>query len=109
MKISGEQHLSAPREAVWSLLNDPARLARLIPGCEKLDTTGPDEYAGTIEVGIAAVKGVYSGKLKLEDKRAPEHYRMIVDGKGKQGFIRGNGTLDLIAVDASNTAVKYAG
>ncbi|MGH7781382.1 MAG: SRPBCC family protein [Candidatus Binataceae bacterium] len=109
MKLAGETVLSAPRERVWALFNSPQRLSTLIPGCEKLDTLGPDEYGGTLNVGIASVKGVYSGKLKLEDKRAPEHYRMLVDGKGKQGFMRGSGTLDLEARDAKSTIVKYAG
>jgi carbon monoxide dehydrogenase subunit G len=109
MKLSGEQTLSAPRERVWDLFNNPERLSRLIPGCEKLEVLGPDEYGGTINVGVASVKGVYSGKLKLEDKRAPEHYKMVVEGKGKQGFMRGSGTLDLEARDKSITVVKYAG
>ena len=109
MKLSGEQILPAPRERVWDLFNNPERLSRLIPGCEKLDVLGPDEYAGTIDVGIASVKGVYSGKLRLEDKRAPEHYKMVVDGKGKQGFMRGSGTLDLQAREKSSTLVRYAG
>jgi carbon monoxide dehydrogenase subunit G len=109
MKLAGETVLSAPRERVWELLNNPERLSKLIPGCEKLETLGPDEYGGTLNVGIASVKGVYSGKLKLEDKRAPEHYRMLVDGKGKQGFMRGSGTLDLAVRDAKSTTVTYAG
>ena len=109
MKLSGEQTLPAPRERVWDLFNNPERLSRLIPGCEKLDVLGPDEYAGTIDVGIASVKGVYSGKLRLEDKRAPEHYKMVVDGKGKQGFVRGSGTLDLEARERNSTVVRYAG
>ena len=109
MKISGEQTLPAPRERVWELFNDAERLSRLVPGCEKLDVLGPDEYGGTLNVGIAAVKGVYSGKLKLEDKRPPEHYRMSVDGKGKQGFVRGSGTLDLAVKDGKETVVRYLG
>src|SRR5581483_7990903 len=109
MKIAGEQTLSAPRQKVWDLFNDPNRLSRLIPGCEKLDVISPTEYAGTLNVGIAAVKGVYSGKLKLEEVRPPEHYKMVVDGKGKQGFMRGSGTLDLVAKDSNTTVVTYAG
>lgn len=70
---------------------------------------GADEYEGAINVGIAAVKGIYSGKLKLEDKRPPEHYKMQVDAKGKRGFVRGSGTLDLEAREGSSTVVKYAG
>lgn len=109
MKISGEQPLSAPRASVWELFNDPNRLSRLIPGCEKLEVLGPDEYSGTMNVGVAAVKGVYTGKIKLEDKRPPDHYKMLIDAKGKQGFVRGSGTLDLEAKDAATTIVKYAG
>ena len=109
MKLAGETTLAAPRERVWRLFNSPERLSRLIPGCENLQTVGPDEYSGTINVGVASVKGVYAGKLKIEDKREPEHYRIAVDGKGKQGFVRGAGTLDLEAPDSSNTVVKYSG
>lgn len=109
MKIAGEQTLPAPRERVWELFNDPNRLSRLIPGCEKLEVISPTEYAGTINIGIAAVKGVYSGKLKLEEVRPPEHYKMVVDGKGKQGFMRGSGTLDLVAKDGNQTVVRYGG
>jgi carbon monoxide dehydrogenase subunit G len=91
------------------LFNDPERLSKLIPGLEKLEILGPNEYAGTITIGIAAVKGSYTGKLKLEDIRPPEHYKMVVDGKGKQGFMRGSGTLDLLAKSNTETSVKYAG
>lgn len=110
MKISGEHKLPAPPERVWELFNDPNRLIRLIPGCEKLARLAPDEFAGTINVGIAAIKGAYSGKLKLDEIRSPEHYKIIVDGKGKQGFMRGSGILDLADGDRrEETIVKYSG
>lgn len=109
MKIADEKTLPAPRQRVWDLFNDPARLSRLIPGCEKLDQLSPTEFAGTINVGVAAVKGVYTGKLKLDEVKPPEHYKMLVDGKGKQGFMRGSGLLDLIAKDSNATLVKYSG
>lgn len=111
MKISGEITLPAPRQRVWDLFNDPRRLSRLIPGCEKLEQLAPDEFAGTINVGIAAVKGAYTGKLKLDEIRPPEHYKMNVDGKGKQGFMRGSGAMDFLPRDGdpNQTLVKYSG
>ena len=57
MKIAGETILSAPRERVWDLFNDPERLSKLIPGLEKLETLGPDNYGGTINVGIVSAAG----------------------------------------------------
>lgn len=109
MKISGEQVLSAPCQRVWDLFNDPNRLVRLIPGCQNIEQLASNEFAGTINVGIAAIRGVYTGKLKLDEIRQPEHYKIIVDGKGKQGFMRGVGTLDLIIGDGDLTIVRYSG
>jgi len=109
MRIEGTYQLRASRQRVFKALTDPHVLQRCIPGCEKLETIGPDEYAGTIVVGIAAVKGTYDGKLKIVDQRPPEHYRMMVDGKGRQGFLKGSGTLDLAPQDPRTTIVKYAG
>ncbi|MGH7049594.1 MAG: SRPBCC domain-containing protein, partial [Acetobacteraceae bacterium] len=32
--MTGERHISAPRQKVWEALNDPAVLKSAIPGCE---------------------------------------------------------------------------
>lgn len=111
MKLSGERILPAPRQSVWELFDDPERLSRLIPGCEKLEQLAPDEFSGRINVGIASVKGTYTGRLRLDEIRPPEHYKMNVEGRGKQGFMRGAGTLDLSPHDGNidRTVVRYAG
>src|SRR5206468_2493871 len=69
---------------------------------------GENEYSGEINVGIAAVKGLYKGRVKLDDLQAPKHYRIVVDGKGKQGFIKGTGALDLEA-NGAQTLLRYEG
>jgi carbon monoxide dehydrogenase subunit G len=79
-----------------------------MPGCEKLETVGENEYSSVINVGLAAVKGVYNGKVKLDEIQAPTHYKMILDGKGKQGFIKGSGTIDL-AEQNGQTVLSYSG
>lgn len=108
MKVSGTYSFPEKRERVWNFLNDPQRLSRCIPGVEKLEVMGENHFAGEVNVGLASVKGHYKGTVKLEDVRPPEHYRMVIDGKGKQGFIKGTGTLDLEDQGAS-TLLRYAG
>ena len=108
MKLSGTYKFEAPQQRVWEMLNDPERLARCIPGCDKLEKVGENEYSGELDVGLAAVKGHYKGKVKFEDIQPPKHYRILLDGKGKQGFIKGNGTLDLTA-EGNQTLLTYAG
>ena len=108
MKISGTQTFPAPRQKVWKFLVDPQRIAKCLPGCEKLEAVGENEYSSQINVGLAAVKGVYTGKIKLDEMQPPSHYKMLIDGKGKQGFIKGFGTLDLEDQNGQ-TLLQYTG
>ena len=100
--------LNAPRERVWQLLNDPAFLTACIPGCESLTAIGPDQYQAVLSVGIAAVKGKYTGAVTLSDKQPPEHFTLQVEGKGAPGFLKGTGVLEL-AEEADGTRVRYQG
>jgi uncharacterized protein len=108
MKIEGKQELRAKRERVYQALIDPAVLQRCIPGCERLEKTGEDTYSTTMRAGVGSIKGVFTGNVKLEDMRPPTHYRIVVDGKGQPGFLKGSGDLDLEEVDGG-TVVNYQG
>ncbi|HEX8185429.1 MAG TPA: carbon monoxide dehydrogenase subunit G [Blastocatellia bacterium] len=108
MKIEGTQELRAKRERVYQALTDPAVLQRCIPGCERLEKTSENTYSTTMRAGVGSIKGVFTGNVKLEDMRPPSHYRIVVDGKGQPGFLKGSGDLDLEEVDGA-TVVNYKG
>jgi carbon monoxide dehydrogenase subunit G len=95
VKVNGKYTLDAPREKVWAFLMDPAAIARVMPGCETLEEVAPDTYKATLKLGIAAVKGTYMGSVQLLDKTPPTHYRMLIDGSGAPGFVKGDATVDL--------------
>lgn len=100
--------MRAKRERVWQALIDPAVLQRSIPGCEQLEKSGENSYAATLRAGVGSIKGLFKGNVRLEDMRPPEHYRIVVDGKGQPGFLKGAGDLDL-EENAGATIIKYAG
>ncbi len=107
MKIEGSYEIPAPREQVWDAFLDPDRLRQAIPGCEKLEAVGPDEYKATLKVGVAAVRGTFEGKVKLSDKQAPDSYRMAVEGSGGPGFLRGEAVMTLVDGAAGGTTLSY--
>lgn len=109
MKIEGTHELDAPRGRVFEKLVDPEVLRRCIPGCERLERTGENAYATTLRAGVGSIKGTFQGNVRLEDVRAPEHYRIVVDGKGQPGFLKGSGDLDLEEREGGGTLVRYAG
>jgi uncharacterized protein len=108
MKIEGSYSISAPRQAVWDAFLDPERLRQALPGCEKLEAAGPDEYRATMKVGVAAIKGTFEGKVKLTDKQPPDSYRMAVEGNGKPGFMKGDAVMTLADGEAGATSISYA-
>lgn len=108
MKIEGSYTLKAPKEKVWRLLLDPAVLSRTIPGCEKLEAAGPDAYRALLNVGVGAVKGQYTGQVRLEEQRPHDHFKLVVEGKGAPGFVKGAGTIDLEEREGE-TVVNYVG
>jgi carbon monoxide dehydrogenase subunit G len=108
VKVSGSYTVNAPRERLWKALNDPAFLKTCLPGCESLEASGPDQYQATLTVGIAAVKGKYTGSVTLSEKEPPQRFKMQVDGKGTGGFMQGAGLLEF-ADDPQGTKVTYQG
>jgi uncharacterized protein len=108
MKVSGTYILNAPRERVWELLNDPALLKACLPGCESMETIGPDQFQAVLTIGIAAVKGKYTGSVTLLEKEPPRRLTMRIEGKGSGGFMQGTGQLEL-ADDPQGTKVTYQG
>lgn len=108
MKLQGSVTLPAPREAVWQLLTDPQRLAKLLPGAQKLEADGPDRYKVTMKFGIAAFSGNFQGSVELAQKKPPESFQMLVDGRGAPGFMKGAGAIALHE-KAGHTEVKYDG
>jgi len=108
MKLEGSHQLEASRQRVYEALINPEVLKRCIPGCEKLEKIGDNTFAATLRTGVGSIKGVFNGNVRLEDLREPEHFRMVVDGKGAPGFLKGSGDLDLVT-EGESTAVNYTG
>src|SRR3989337_2922381 len=82
MKIEGSHDVPAPRQKVWDAFLDPRQLQKAIPGCEKLEAVGADEFKATLKIGVAAVKGTFEGKVRLSDRKPPESYRLAAEGSG---------------------------
>jgi len=106
MKLEGTYEVPAPRKKVWEAFQDPKLLKKAIPGCEKLEAVGPDEYKATMKVGVGGVKGTFEGKVKLADKQPPDSYKLSAEGSGGPGFIRSDTIITLTDSDGG-TRVSY--
>ena len=109
MKLEGHFVFeSATTDAVWNALTDPDRIASSLPGCEKLIPTGENSYEMTMSMGIGAIRGKFSGAIRLHDIHPNTDYCMTVSGSGSAGFVNGEGTLRISSAVAG-TVVTYMG
>jgi hypothetical protein len=108
MRLEGTYTFNAPRDVVYKLLQDPAALKACMPGCERLEETAPDVFEAVMKVGVASVKGTFTGTVQMKERRPPETFTMLVEGSGPVGFMKGEGKLDFVD-QGGKTEVKYAG
>ncbi len=108
MNLEGSHTINAARARVYESLIDPQVLQQCIPGCESLERTSEGIYAMKIRAGVGPIKGLFNGTVRMEDLREPEHYRLVVEGKGTTGFLKGSGDLDLVE-EGATTIIKYTG
>ena len=96
MILTGTFTFNGPRTTVWELLQDPAVLAKALPGTKTLTRTSEDHYEGIMKVSVGPVTAAeFAVKVELRDKVEPETFAMHIDGKGGVGFTTGIATIAL--------------
>jgi carbon monoxide dehydrogenase subunit G len=71
MKVTGSAVVHAPPDRVWAAITDPDVLAGVIPGCEGLTALAPDRFRLVVTLGVASIKGSYTGEVSFTDMVAP--------------------------------------
>jgi len=108
MKVSGTYNLPIAQERAFAALQDPEVLAQCMPGCDQLVKTGENEYQMRLKMVLASISGLFDGTVRVADQQAPDSFRLIVEGQGKIGFVKGDGLLTL-SPNGGGTQVAYDG
>lgn len=109
MKIQGEYTFDGSRESVWAVVRDPEVLATALPGTQSLEQISDNEYQGEMNIRIGPVGGLFSGQVLISDEVPPESLTMSVEGKGKPGFVKGTGSVQLSPQEDNKTLLQYEG
>lgn len=95
MDLSGSYTFSAPAATIWHLLTDPQVIASCLPGCDRLEPIGDNRYRAELTLTVASIGGKYSGTVAMLDQQPPRSFRLLVEGTGKPGFVKGEATIEL--------------
>ncbi len=96
MDMQGTRQLAITQQQAWDALNDPAVLKTCIPGCDKVESSGDNQYAIGMALKIGPVSAKFSGKITLNDINPPASYKINFEGQGgAAGFGKGDSAVTL--------------
>jgi carbon monoxide dehydrogenase subunit G len=106
--LEGNYVFEAPRELLWDMVRDPEVLARILPGCDRLEEVNENEYQGQMKIKIGPVDGVFRGTVALSELQYLEGFHLVFNGRGPSGVVEGEGNVEL-AETPDGTEFRYSG
>lgn len=107
MDLNATYLFNAPAQQVWDLLMDTEAVGSCLPGCRGLRPLGEDRYETELAVAVAAISGNFKGTIALKDQKPPHSYRLLIEGSGRPGFVKGEAVVTLVPQDGG-TSVHIA-
>ena len=96
MDMQGTRQLGVTQQQAWGALNDPEVLKKCIPGCDKFESTGENQYAVGMSVKVGPVSAKFTGKVTLAEIQPPASYKLAFEGQGGvAGFGKGSSSVGL--------------
>jgi uncharacterized protein len=107
VNVSGERTFEAPRQAVWEVLNDPASMAKTMPGVESFDVH--DDRRWTANVKIPLGLGGLRMKVDMDktEERELEFAALHVKGQGVGAMLNMQTSFELSDLDGG-TKMRWA-
>ena len=101
MEMQASRTLAVTQQQAWDALNAPEVLKLCIPGCDKVEASGENQYAVAMALKIGPVSAKFAGKITLSDIVPPESYTIAFDGSGGvAGFGKGQAQVKLVPTPA---------
>jgi carbon monoxide dehydrogenase subunit G len=108
MDLQGTYNFDQPADLVWSRLIDPQVVGSCLPGCDGLEPIGNDTYRVKLTMTLSAISGSYECTVAIVDKEPPHSYKLLIQGSGRSGFLRGEAQFEL-AEEEGKTMVSVHG
>lgn len=106
IQAKGEMSFAATPESIFDVLLSPERLARVIPGCERITqkTLGDKViYDCRVTLRIGVIKAGFDARIELSEINQPQGLRLSGKGNSILGLAQGSGLVSLTRHDPTTT------
>jgi uncharacterized protein len=106
VNVSGERIFEAPRAAVWDVLNDPAAMAKTMPGVQSFDVHDDRRWTANVKIPL----GLGGLKMKIDmdktEQRELEFAALQIKGQGVGAMLNMHTSFEL-SDDGPGTLMKW--
>jgi len=108
MNVSGDREFAAPRDIVWQVLNDPAAMAKTMPGVESFDIHDDRHWTANVKIplGLGGLKMTVD--MEKVEEREPEFAKLAVKGNGVGAIMNMETSFTLADADAGATSMAWS-
>ena len=82
MKVEGTKEFDAPPQLVWDVLNDPSKMAKLLPGVESFEIQDDRHWTANVKVplGLGGLRMTIA--MEKVEEREPDYAKLNAKGQG---------------------------
>ena len=106
VKVEGTKELTAPREVVWQVLNDPAQMAKLMPGVEGFEIKDDRHWQAKVKIPLGLGGLRMTIDFEKVEEREPEFAQLNAKGNGV-GAIMNMQTQFNLAENGTGTTMRW--
>jgi carbon monoxide dehydrogenase subunit G len=106
--FSGSPEITAPRQQVWTKLNDPDFVAQSGPGVESVERVDPTHFKVISGLGVGSVKVRFKLDVELFDIVEGKSLKMRARGKAPGSAVDVVSSLQLADVDGGRTRLDWS-
>lgn len=109
MELKGKHAVMATPEVLWKMLMDTDTLSRIVPGVSKLEKTGENSYASTLEINMGPVGTSFTGHAQMEDIAEQKKFTLKMQQSNKMGNANSIMKVELVPMNTTETEVVFDG
>jgi uncharacterized protein len=82
LEWSGQEQIAASKAAVWSFINDPAKVGACLPDVQSVDVHDAHNFDATVKVAVGPVRGNFKFNITLVPRDDGNHMDLKITGGG---------------------------
>jgi carbon monoxide dehydrogenase subunit G len=107
VRVEGERDFQAPRATVWQVLNDPAQMAKMMPGVESFDIQDDRHWRAHVKIPLGLGGLRMSIDFEKIEEREPEYAKLHAKGNGVGAIMNMDTSFHLSEGAAGGTHMKW--